>query len=738
MTSDGLAVDWSNPGDIIHYYNNPDKYPNATEMLSRIPTDMYIAATCINIVESKVLGILETGADSEIEFLRSKLQEGSGANADSGEIPGGNANEEIPGANDADANNGNGWNADSQVITNIDTTGNNNIDTTGNNNIDTTGNNNIDTAGNNNIDVAGDKELARGNGSRKVVGDIKNDFYIKNLGKLLKPFVVFYFKNIANLVIYVKKRTGVDFTEILFDIPVGSPENIIEWYLIMSYLSKERDFDMKDIKRVLELNPGSNLDEEDYKNSHNRDDIESEENTGFGKKSSELDFFENENLKLSASSGGGHASMGSQLSLAVGGKISEIGSPPINTTEIQERGKPFEANSVSNLWLCLEKTKKEIFLYPKKDEKFYSRALATFLSIKFDREVFREFIGNRNAYFCESLSVFKNPPFFFFRDANIQRLLYDPCRYPERVMEWIESDEVRTKTLLHCNSYTLEYFLSYSNDVFGCINSFRKDWIVVAFGFIQFARKYASDRLFSVFLKLKECRIEGACTEIALIFMENVLLLMERYYNDNNGEMENTDAEMGNNNGEMDNNNGEMGNNDNKRNTDVEMGNPDINGFHEDVPMPSLDKNIPMPSLDRDVPMPSLEDPESSLVNAFNNPHIYDDLDNRRANKLFEGLPAVKNRRRVLEEFVLEKSREPQHQKFILRNLKILEMFPLELSQRIVKNLIEKEGFEWRLSKMIIENREILMNYGLSMERLMAYKNSKIKYIREMASQIEN
>ncbi|KAI5170310.1 hypothetical protein PAEPH01_1327 [Pancytospora epiphaga] len=784
MVKDVKSLDLTTDFDLIYFYKNVYEYSEHIHLLSTVRAgDLTTGMICYGFVEAAVLEELGLGAvDNEMRYLLEGM--GESRNKIEGSI---NDNSSVSNldnisVSNLDINSDNTINDQVNITDNQVNTTNDNVNITDNqvnnqanitdnqanitdnqanitdNQVNITDNqvNNQANTKNNQINTKNNQTNITDNIPLAIPfinnNSVQSNLFLNNLPVLLSPFLRLFDKQIVDLVFFVYRKTGTNHFETLFKEHEGSKDLLIELHLLVARGAKCRSFDFSDIKEMLESERNDRV---NITGDQNKDIVAvvdkgvmpdtrgtTDDVTGFftgsgdSIKKEEVDFFEDV----------------SDDSANEDTPNIEIGCFEDNNLE---KIRPFILSKNSTPMAHLEQAKQLLLSMGIKDQSFYVESVSTFLSIRFDRTLFLSYIRTpHNHQFYRTLSKFKEPPFFFYKDLDIRYLLFennangrmrrrgvmgkldlrDNDVFMDRTTEYNSSNTY--KHTIVCNAYTLKYFISYSTVVFSDYLSAAESYLVIAKYLSFFVNKYKHLSLFRVLNELFDNRIAKVYDEVCEYILENIKLYMEVFYNDkemkvggNEEEGVILDEELI--------KEWKYGESIDKECVTIKSEDTDIN----------IDENtdkyiIPVKSIALDATASNMKIPsfdsstDDDIVYYFNHPNVLKPIDLKLATVYLDTFYKNYDRKSLIYSFLLESSKSTNRKIFILNNLEILEYLDEALKKPILDNICNITNTKWRYRAVLIQKRKELVKMGVSDDWFEnTFAKDRVYFIRKMVKE---
>ncbi|KAI4292360.1 hypothetical protein PAPHI01_1634 [Pancytospora philotis] len=544
---------------------------------------------------------------------------------------------------------------------------------------------------------------------------VEERFYIKNLGLLLTPEIGLYNKQIVDIIYYVYRKTGVSHFDVLFKQYASADDYLIELHLLMAKGSKTQSFDLSDIKETLAGEPTAPA-------------------AGDKAKNEEVDFFE--------------SSTGDEKAPVIG--IGDFGGGDDAAAEDSDSVKnvrPFLANKSVSPQSHLDQAKQLLLAHSCKEQGFYTENVSTFLALKFDRSLFLSYVrGPHNISFYRTLNKFEHPPFFFYREAQIKNLLVEAVRIEGSkapmgallpgVGKGIASGTTKDTRLLYrhalvCNAYTLKHFVNFALGTFTNLSSSLDNYILVAQGLPAFLRKYRSLALFQIFQLLVESKITAICNDISECVLRSIGLYAEVFYSDaeygcaeGNDLLEHFD---------------DSGIAIDEEIRDEWTHTPKNRPTEHVVAKEAAADSAPVLSsieVSADVPptkIPDLDSSDDCLVQAFLNPEAFRPVDQKLAKIFLRSLYAPRDRKAVLNSYLLSIAKHPSLKFHLLRNLDFMDKIDKEVAGKILDAFCDVANTPWRFRAMLLLKREELIGLGVSAEWFSeALSKDRVFFVRHL------
>lgn len=405
---------------------------------------------------------------------------------------------------------------------------------------------------------------------KKIDDSTDSKLYIKNLNILLKPIIGVCNKQIVNLIYYIYRTTGINHFEFLFKEFTEDAQRV-ELHLLVAKAIKGRPFDLSDVREALENTTSSN--EENLQQKITLEGI-------FDSKDEAQPIIPLPFLDKDDS-----LSLSSTMNL-----------------------KPFKLNM--NFDFQIDSAKKILlgsscFAYV-----FLIENLANFLSLKFDKEIFKKLIDySYHDHFCLCLNRLPSVPYFFYENVDI-------C-------DFLSSFSKTSHFQIKPNCYLLKSFLDFSSKFFLSAETYPISFRVAFAKTLKiFVEEYKSIALFDIFCQLIQNR--SIFTETKTTLLNDIGLYMDVFYNNR------------------------------KLNKPTK-----IKGWH-------LDKANDLTIISK------LDDTLENLTSAFHNTSFYQEESNSISEYLlyrFHRKQKNNNRKKVLENLILDASADSNYKSIILKNI---------------------------------------------------------------------
>jgi len=391
----------------------------------------------------------------------------------------------------------------------------------------------------------------------KIVASPPNIFYLKHLDIMLKPLVNICNKQIVDLVYYVFKKSGYNHFEFLFNV-FNENTQLIELHLLVAKAMKDRPFDLTDIKECLNESTDSAVISESETKSYNLNSelsslsISSENKCIKGSEENQScikSIEENKNCIKSSESNK------KALKIEVGGfsednssedvleNITNLAACPFmdkknHSYHLQRAKELMMSYSASNNYCTAEPGQTDFG----KNENivFFVENLCTFLSIKFDKEIFTELLRfSFHDSFSSNLKKIPNLPFIFYENAKIEKIMAPASKTPKK--DPYEFSPAQCICPIPINAYTLKYFLEFCHSTFFNINSPISDYILISKSLRHFVEFYRHPAFFKIFYELLNCKVSKIESELRENLLCDLPLYIEVFYLPEKGSNRNVD-----------------------------------------------------------------------------------------------------------------------------------------------------------------------------------------------------
>lgn len=569
-------------------------------------------------------------------------------------------------------------------------------------------------------------------------------FYIKHLDILLKPLVDICNKQIVDLVYYVYKKSGHSHFDFLFKV-FKDEAQLIELNLLAAKTLKEKTFDLSILKQILE-------EEKNEIESIKGDNITS---TCMRNDNSELEVKNNEEENKSENTtSDNEVIIKKDISIEVGSFSNSSSSEDNLAGSDHLETKPFFFHQSYNYHL--QKSKKLLLAYSKnsqleendskivkeEDMSFYVDNLCTYLSMKYDKELFMELLKYTNSdAFYMGIQKIPNIPFMFYESAKITKILSKVMRTANCDPYCLESKSSDIK--IPINAYTLKYFLELCHNTFFDINSPLSDYILISKSLHFFVEFYRHPAFFKIFYELLNCKISKIEDEIRSNIMANLSLYVDVFYTDSHMKLESSSDDLSNWNLNFNSKSKSLFSNSSETEENIIINK-----------VPSIKK------VDK-----------AGLFDAYIFPLQFDGLEQKITNHLLQLFSECYNEDLVdnchfIENFLLENSIDEKFKVYVLNSIEIIEKKYKQLKAKTIeepsadklKPDLEKDvsttnsfftklldnlkvfpTLNWRYKKVFLQKLDVLEKIGVDRiwveEQL---KNDRVFYIKNMVKRLKH
>lgn len=544
-------------------------------------------------------------------------------------------------------------------------------------------------------------------------------FHIKHLDVLLKPLIDICNKKIVDLVYYIYRKTGINHFDFLFK-EFSDEAQRVELHLLVAKGIKARSFDLSDVKEAL-----SSASKQEVTNSTaddiNTDDIDLNVLNATPAQS-------NSNATIEFQVDAKKTTFDSLFESHLNEPIIPL--PFLQNSEISLL-KPFKIGFSAETHL--NEAKKKLMSHGYFPDYFYVEKLASFLCLKFDREIFSKFLSfSDHRLFHVNLNRFPSVPYFFYEYAPIETVLSYIPNSQSNPLNF--SPSVCHLAPLKVNCYLLKYFLEFATRSFKSISSPESDYLLIAMSLKTFVENYRSIAFVKIFKDLLGCKIEKVASEIKKILLNDISLYLEVFYN---GDKQKIESE--------------------------------IIGW-------SLDPLKENPSV------PTLSDSLENLISSFHNSSFYQDESEKISKYLlslyYEESEVEKiDRFELMDDFIVEASNNAMNKVFVLKSIELINKLmktkenrkqnlmiseePKELKtdedraekvpvENVLSLLKDCAAFDtilnnlkifpnriWRYKKLFIEMAGTLEKFGITKEWIKeTFSKDKVFYIRKMIEKL--
>ncbi len=566
----------------------------------------------------------------------------------------------------------------------------------------------------------------------------KNDsrWYLNHLNILLRPFIGIYNKQIVDLTFFVYKKTGFNYFDLLFNAFKSKNDLLIELHLLVARGLKQKSFDFSDIKRSLE---------------------EAEVHM----KKGELDFFA-ENITDD------ETSKEESLEEKEFTDIIEVGAY-VKNKPINFDNKPFLHTKKNTTLFHLNEARQLLSEVPIKNQLFFLENVTTFLSMKFDKELFLDFIKlPKDRNFFKMLNKFENIPFFFYKDIDIKKMLLiennrlfeakkakikESNTLAKKVAELLDnnftdedSTEQDVKLYKHdlvCNPYTLKYFLEFCISSFNSKSICQENFVLISSALFHFVKKYQSLVFFIILeklLKLRNITIENEIKENILIDLDVYLEIFNKYKDSKYDSYKGSEQDSY----DIDPKNPKDDNN--KCNNSNENNDTFIESICDEWQLVFSDDHIPVDKTASNTKfpiIPSLADKSDQIIRSFISPYMHKEIEEKLSQYLIKsflllyGKSVYESSKASFESFLLEASSNHHFKIFFINNLSRLKN--ISNFNKICKNLQNIDQATWRYKALLILNHKPLIEAGIPLEWFKnTMGNDKIFFVRKLVETIPN
>lgn len=519
----------------------------------------------------------------------------------------------------------------------------------------------------------------------KIVAALPNIFYLKHLDIMLKPLVNICNKQIVDLVYYVFKKSGYNHFEFLFNV-FNENTQLIELHLLVAKAMKDRPFDLTDIKECLNESTDSGVISESETKSYNLNSelsslsISSENKCIKSSEEIQDCIKSNENNKKA-------------LKIEVGGFSEDNSSEDVLENIINLTACPFMDKK--NHSYHLQRAKELMMSYSAsnnycsaepgqtdfgKNENivFFVDNLCTFLSIKFDKEIFTELLRfSFHDSFSSNLKKIPNLPFIFYENAKIEKIMAPASKTPKK--DPYELSPTQCSCPIPINAYTLKYFLEFCHSTFFNINSAISDYILISKSLRHFVEFYRHPAFFKIFYELLNCKVSKIESELRENLLCDLPLYISVFYLPEKESNRRVDYSKK--------SNLSVPGNDKRAVTDSDIQVPDKEGVSESKDFlskwslnfsPQLVKGFDK-SNSREKgsvhPFPSINDESKDLlIEAYMSPSYYTEIEQRISDHLLNLFSESYNEDQVdtchfLENFLIENSLNADFKVYVLKSI---------------------------------------------------------------------
>lgn len=551
-------------------------------------------------------------------------------------------------------------------------------------------------------------------------------FYVDHLDVLLMPLVDICNKQIVDLIYYVFKKSGVNHFEFLFDMFTGESQ-LIELHLLAAKGMRDRSFDLSDIRECLEREGDRTVADIAVNSTLPPNDSDlpppNEDNdVSLGKPSSSPDpiipFPFSEKPK--------------DLHIDVGYFASDSSDEELGHVK-GLAAKPFKEKHTMNPAFHLQRAKELLLGYKDNDASFFIENVTTYLSMKFDKELFAEYLSYK-CYnpFSVNLKKLPNVPFFFYANSNVAKILAPVAKVTRKDPYDFSTQE--SSCMVPINSYVLKYFLEFCHATFFDINSPLGDYILISKSLRYFVEFYKDPAFFKIFYELLNCKISKIEVDIKGNLLSDLSLYVDVFYGNPRTALDAADEEL-------------------------ENWTLRLHPSHKKITQSLYDDGNKTEDRKKPSVIPSIgEDSKSVLTNAYINSSFYTDIEEKISCHLLDLFSKNYNEDQVdvdefIESLVLEISSDPHLKVYLLRSVgKIHDKLCAhentghnegkELHRpcfsKILENLKDFPKLNWRYKKVFLSKLDELEK--LSVDRIWVKKtleNDRVFYIKNMVSNLK-
>lgn len=584
--------------------------------------------------------------------------------------------------------------------------------------------------------------LSNPSGEPSGTCDAGKGFYISHLNVLLRPLVNICNKQIVDLVYYVFKKSGVNHFDFLFDV-FTSESQLIELHLLVAKGMRDRSFDLSDIKECLEHEGDS---------SELLDDAASDSDLVPPTAPDSAPPSSSDNAGV-VSLGGLSPSPSPIIPLPFSDKSKDlhidVGYFPSDNSSEEEldhvrnlAAKPFKERSIMNPAFHLQRAKELLLNYKDNDATFFIENVATYLSMKFDRELFAEYLSYK-CYNPFSSNLKKlHAPFFFYADASITKILAPVTKVVRK--DPYDFTMYESSCSIPINSYILKYFLEFCHATFFDINSPLGDYILISKSLRYFVEFYRDPAFFKVFYELLNCKISKIEADIKSNLLSDLCLYVDVFYGHTRTALDDSDEELDN-------------------------WTLKLHPSHKKISQNLYDDGSKTNNHKKPSVIPSIgEDSKSALTNAYINASFYDDIEKKISHYLLDLFSKNYNEDQVdvdefLESFVLEISSDPSLKVYVLRNIEKIhsklckapvheqgnDASSAECSERekcmhspcfnkVLENLKDFPKVNWRYKKVFVNKLDELEKLGVDRRWVKeTLESDRVFYIKNMVNSLK-
>lgn len=553
-------------------------------------------------------------------------------------------------------------------------------------------------------------------------------FYIDNLSVLLRPFLGLLNKEAVDMVFYVYKRTGVNHFNFLFSEFKNKKDLLIELHLLAVRGSRHRPFSLMDVHETL--------------------------------RSTGSDPFTVNSVPIACCAAPDRVF---DTVVPIGGfeTETEAGSQEDHRQQDSQEHqsvRPFIESRYVNPSIHLDQAHKLISSISSQgcDQRFFLENVTTFLSLRFDRELFLSLLPlPRDSYFFRMLNKFENPPFYFYKGASIAELLMDSIRIQgmarseptyalisdvdkqladtnirqsydtNMTVPRILKDEhsVLQKHYIAMNCYTLRYFLQFCHDTFSTAGPSVRDYILIARNIHLFIYKYRHPALFAILHELMELKIEKIEKEMIESLLFKIDLYVDVFYGHGSGA------------GRSD-----SGLSDEMRQAwTIKRATATTTSTTSTITSTTSaagdEENIPG--------IPSLSDPHDAIVQSFISPALHSSLQSRLERVALESFQSLypseifQDCSKILNRFIIRAS--DKSKTLFLRRADILfSVTDRDTLSAVIRNLQAVAGSKWRYRAALILRRDKLAKLGFEPGWFReAFSADRVYFVRKLLERTE-